>query len=100
MCIRDSILHGVRMTAALLTAESAVTFATERLLRRRGQAGSGELVWKPLAGEPIRWWTSAVCRANDWDRLTQLAVGVIEEALQKHEGWVPLERPPAGHAPA
>lgn len=87
------ILHGVRMTAALLATEAAVTFTTERLLKRRGQSGSKELVWKPLAGEPIHWWTSAVCRANEWDRVTRLAVGVIVEALKTQEKWVPKARP-------
>jgi DNA-binding transcriptional LysR family regulator len=87
------ILHGVRMTAALLTSESAVSLATERLLNRRGQAGTREFVWKPISGEPIGWWTSAVCRANDWDSLTRLAVGVVVNALQAHENWVPHPRP-------
>lgn len=87
------ILHGVRLTAALLTSESAIAFTTERLLGRRGQSGSGEFTWKPLVGEPVRWWTSAVCRANDWDRLTRMAITVIIDALQKHEHWVSMARP-------
>lgn len=81
------VLHGVRMTAALLIAESAVTLTTQRILRRRGHGGLRELVWKKLDGEPIHWKTSAVCRSNDHDPLTALAMDVVIEALQSHEQW-------------
>lgn len=87
------LLHGVRMTAALLTSESAVSFTTERLLKRRGHDGSRELVWKALEGEPLHWWTSAVCRASEWGPTTRAAVNIILEALQTHEGWLPKARP-------
>jgi DNA-binding transcriptional LysR family regulator len=93
------VLHGVRMTAALLTSQEAVTFTTERHLRRRGQAGSGELTWKALEGSPIHWWTSAVCRSYDWDRLSRLAVNVILDSLQQHEQWTPMARPGGGKRP-
>lgn len=87
------LLHGVRATAALLTTEQAVTFTTERHLKRRGQGGSGELTWKPLVGSPLHCWTSAVCRSQNWDRLTRLAVNAILDSLQEHESWVPMPRP-------
>ncbi|MGY2812025.1 DNA-binding transcriptional LysR family regulator [Bradyrhizobium sp. USDA 4506] len=89
------LLHGVRTTAALLTTEQAVTITTEKQLKRRGQAGSGELTWKPLAGSPLHYWTSAVCRSQNWDRLTRLAVAAILDSLQEHENWVPMPRPVA-----
>ncbi|WP_439406540.1 LysR family transcriptional regulator [Bradyrhizobium sp. DASA03076] len=88
-----TVLHGVRTTAALLTSEQALTFTTERLLKRRGHAGSGELTWKPLGGSPLHWWTSAVCRSDSWDRLSRLAVSTILTSLQQHDGWVPMQRP-------
>ncbi|RXG85836.1 LysR family transcriptional regulator [Bradyrhizobium zhanjiangense] len=87
------ILHGVRMTAAFLRTESAVTLATERLLKRRGEAGSKEFIWRPLEGSPIHWWTSVVCRSDEYVGLTRLAVDVIFAALQQHENWVPMPRP-------
>ncbi len=87
--IPQRVLHGVRMTAPLLMAESAVTLATEHVLKRRGHGGSGELVWKPLSGKTLYWRTSAVWRNHDTDPLTQLAVEVLLEALQQHEHWQP-----------
>jgi hypothetical protein len=89
------IRHGIRMTAAMLAAEAAVTLAPERLLKRRGQGGTGELTWWPLEGDPVRTWTSAVCRRSAWDPLTQLAVTELLDALQTHERWVPSQRPAA-----
>jgi DNA-binding transcriptional LysR family regulator len=91
--VPGTIRHGIRMTAALLTAEAAVTFTPERLLRRRGQSGTGELTWKPLEGDPVRTWTSAVCRRSDWDPLTRRAVTEVLAALEAHERWVPSPRP-------
>lgn len=91
--VPPKIHYGVKLTAPILLNEQAVTFVREKLLKRRGQSGSGELVWRPLEGTPIIWWTSAVCRAQDWDRSTRLAMGVISESLQQHEKWVPMPRP-------
>jgi DNA-binding transcriptional LysR family regulator len=91
--VPTKIHYGMKLTASLLINEQAVTFVREKLLKRRGVSGSGELVWKPLEGTPIIWWTSAVCRAQDWDRSTRLAMGVISESLQEHEQWVPMPRP-------
>lgn len=91
--VPSTIRHGIRMTAGFLTAESAVTFAPERLLRRRGQGGTGEFAWRPIEGEPVRTWTSAVCRRSDWDPLTRLAVTELLDSLQAHERWVPNPRP-------
>jgi DNA-binding transcriptional LysR family regulator len=87
------ILHGVRMTAALLRTESAVTLATERLLRRRGEAGSKEFIWRPLEGSPIHWWTSVVCRSDEYVGLTRVAADVVFASLQQYENWVPMPRP-------
>lgn len=91
--VPKKIQHGVRLTAVLLTTETAVTFAAERLLKRRGQSGTKELVWKALEGEPVQWWTSAVWRADDRERLTRVAVDVIVDALKTQERWVPKARP-------
>jgi DNA-binding transcriptional LysR family regulator len=98
--VPPEILHGVRMTAVLLVTHQAVAFATERLLKRRGHTGSGELTWKPLEGTPIHWWTSAVCRTEDWDRLTRMAVNIITDALQQNEHWMPLPRPATKRLPS
>ncbi|WP_439406551.1 LysR family transcriptional regulator [Bradyrhizobium sp. DASA03076] len=87
------ILHCARMTQALLSTESAVTLVPERLLRRRGEAGSKEFIWRPLEGSPIHWWTSVVCRSDECVGLTRVAVDVIFASLQQHEGWVPMPRP-------
>ncbi|MGY4257725.1 DNA-binding transcriptional LysR family regulator [Bradyrhizobium sp. USDA 4516] len=87
------ILHAVKMTAAFLRTESAVTFATERVLNRSGNAGSKDFTWRPLEGSPIHWWTSVVCRSNEYVGLTRLAVDVTFAALQQHEDWVPMPRP-------
>jgi len=87
------IHYGVKLTTTLLINEQAVTFVREKLLQRRGASGSGELVWKPLQGTPIVWWVSAVCRVQNWDRSTRLAMGAISEALQEHEHWMPMPRP-------
>lgn len=95
--VPPKIHYGVKLTAPILINEQAITLVREKLLKRRGQAGSGELVWKPLEGTPIVWWTSAVCRAQDWDRRMGLAMSVISESLQQHEQWVPMPRP-AGRA--
>lgn len=81
------------MTKAFLRTESAVALAAERLAKRRGEAGSKEFVWKPLEGSPIKWWTSVVCRSDQCVGVTRLAVDVILESLQQHEGWVPMPRP-------
>ena len=90
--VPSRILHGVRMTAALLRTESAVTLATERLLARRGDAGSKEFAWRPLEGSPIHWWTSVVCRSDEYVGLTRLATDVVFASLQQHENWVPMAR--------
>jgi DNA-binding transcriptional LysR family regulator len=83
----ERILHGVRMTAALLITESAVTLTTERILRRRLHGGLRELEWKKLEGEPIHWRTSTMRRSFDHDPLTALAEQVVVDALQNHEQW-------------
>jgi DNA-binding transcriptional LysR family regulator len=90
--VPSRILHGVRMTAALLRTESAVTLATERLLARRGEAGSKELAWRPLEGSPVHWWTSVVCRSDEYVGLTRVAVDVVSASLQQYENWVPMPR--------
>ncbi|WP_430641821.1 LysR family transcriptional regulator [Bradyrhizobium macuxiense] len=87
------ILHCASMTKAFLSADSAVVLATERLLKRRGEAGSKQFVWRPLEGSPIHWWTSVVCRSNESVGITRLAVNVIFAALQQYEDWIPMPRP-------
>jgi DNA-binding transcriptional LysR family regulator len=91
--VPSRILHGVRMTAALLRTESAVTLATERLLRRRGEAGSKEFTWRSLEGAPIHWWTSVVCRSDEYVGLTRVAADLVFVSLQQYESWVPMPRP-------
>jgi hypothetical protein len=39
----------------------------------------------PLAGEPLRWWTSVVRRETATDPLTKKTVQVILRALEKHD---------------
>ena len=86
------IVNGVRMTAALLVAESAVTFSTER--GYRVPMGSAlDLVWKPLAGEPLHWWTSVVWRRVDDSSTKRMAASLILQALQAHDHWQPMARP-------
>ncbi|WP_439360393.1 LysR family transcriptional regulator [Bradyrhizobium sp. DASA03007] len=98
--VPPKLLHGVKMTAAvLLMTEQAVTLAAQRLLKRSGQAGSGELIWRPLEGSPIHWWTSVACRSHEWGPVTQLAMSVILESLQQHEQWLPMTRPMLSHQP-
>jgi DNA-binding transcriptional LysR family regulator len=87
------VLHGVRNTAALLITEHAVVFTAERTLQRRIHSGLRELVWHPIRGEPVHWWTSVVSRASSWDPLIQRASEAIQEALQVHEGWTQVPRP-------
>ncbi|MBE7416809.1 MAG: LysR family transcriptional regulator [Ideonella sp.] len=87
------ILYGLKLTTNLLINEQAVTFVRKALLKRRGEGGTGELLWKPLAGSPLVWWSSAVCRTQDWGQPTRLALDAISESLQQHEGWVPMPRP-------
>jgi DNA-binding transcriptional LysR family regulator len=87
------ILRGMRMTASLLIAEGAVSFTTENWFQHRARSGTKELVWLPIRGEPIHWWTSAVCPASSWDSLVKHATEVIQQELETHEGWVPAPRP-------
>lgn len=91
--VPSKLLHGLKMTAELLITEQAVMIAAERLLKRRGQAGTGELIWKPLDGSPIHWWTSVVCRSQECGRLTRMAMSIILDSLQQHEHWIPMPRP-------
>jgi DNA-binding transcriptional LysR family regulator len=80
--------HAMRMTAGLLLAEAAVTLRPAVALRTSRDAGKlPDLIWKPLAGEPLKWWTSVVRRKGDADSLTTKAVQVILRALEKHDQW-------------
>jgi DNA-binding transcriptional LysR family regulator len=89
------IEHAMRMTAGLLLSEVAVTLRPAVALRPdRAGAKASDLVWKPLAGEPLRWWTSVVRRETCTDSLTQRAVQLILHALEKHDQW---RRQPSRH---
>ncbi len=87
------ILHGIRLTAALLSGQLAVTFTIERHLKRRGKSGSGEFVWLHLEGEPIHVWTSVACRLADRSEVTDRAIAKIHATLQEREHWIPMSRP-------
>ncbi len=82
------IEHAMRMTAGLLLSDVAVTLRPAVALKP-GRIGTkaSDLVWKPLAGEPLRWWTSVVRRETATDPLTKKAVQIILRALEKHDQW-------------
>lgn len=82
------IEHAMRMTAGLLLSDVAVTLRPAVALKP-GRVGTkaADLVWKPLAGEPLRWWTSVVRRETATDPLTKKAVQIILRALEKHDQW-------------
>lgn len=97
-CNRDGyvpkrVLHGVRMTATLLISEGAVAFTTSALSKTLSVGGLRDLTWKPLVGEPLHWWTAAVCRSSDRDPIICMAVNVVLQALQAHDQWIPKPRP-------
>jgi len=91
-CLPQRILHGVRMTAALLTAERAVAFATPTLLANPAFSGYRELSWRPIEDEPLNWRTVAVCPVHDRDPATREAMGLVLDLLQLHDRWVPVPR--------
>jgi DNA-binding transcriptional LysR family regulator len=80
------IEHVMRMTAGLLLSDAAVTLRPAAALRP-GRAKVSDLVWKPLAGEPLRWWTSVVRRETATDALTKRTVQIILRALEKLDQW-------------
>jgi DNA-binding transcriptional LysR family regulator len=83
------IEHAMRMTAGLLLSEAAVTLRPAVALRASRDADRlSDLVWKPLADEPLKWWTSVVRRKADTDALTTKTVQIILRALEKHDQWV------------
>ncbi|MFK4719169.1 DNA-binding transcriptional LysR family regulator [Bradyrhizobium niftali] len=92
--VPSRVVQSTRMAKAILRTESAVALASERLAKRRGE--TEEFVWKPLEGTPIRWWTSVVCRSDEFAGLKRMAVEVISASLQQHENWVPMPRPAKG----
>jgi DNA-binding transcriptional LysR family regulator len=81
------IEHALRMTAGLLLSEAAVTFRPHVGLHKGRGSRMADLVWKPIAGEPIKWWTSVVRRKGDSDPLTLKTVQVILRGLEKHDQW-------------
>ncbi len=82
------IEHAMRMTAGLLLSDAAITLRPAVALRPgRAGAKASDLVWKPLAGEPLRWWTSVVRREAATDSLTKKTVQIILRALEKHDQW-------------
>lgn len=81
------IEHALRMTPGLLLSEAAVTFRPRVGLRKGRGSRMADLVWKPIAGEPMKWWTSVVRRRGDSDRLTLKTAQVILRGLEKHDQW-------------
>jgi hypothetical protein len=82
------IEHVMRMTAGLLLSDAAVTLRPAVALRQ-GRAEASDLVWKPLSGEPLRWWTSVVRRESATDPLTKRTVQIILQSLEKLDQWRP-----------
>jgi DNA-binding transcriptional LysR family regulator len=83
------IEHAMRMTAGLLLSDAAVTLRPAVALRATRETDkTSDLVWKPLIGEPLRWWTSVVRRKDATDSLTAKTVQVILRALEKHDQWM------------
>ena len=78
----------MRMTAGLLISDAAVTFRPAIALRPSRTGGkASDLIWKPLDGEPLRWWTSVVRRETATDPLTKKTVQAILRALEKYDQW-------------
>jgi DNA-binding transcriptional LysR family regulator len=81
------IEHAMRMTTGLLLAEAAVALRPQ-VAMRTGRAGRmADLVWRPIVGEPLKWWTSVVRRKGNTDPLTLKTVQVILRGLEKHDQW-------------
>jgi DNA-binding transcriptional LysR family regulator len=88
------VVHGMRMTAGMLVAESAVAFATREGVH--GLFGNfRDLKWKPIEGEPLHWWTSAVTRRDNRSSGSGAAMQAIPRLLQKHDSWIEGARPAA-----
>jgi DNA-binding transcriptional LysR family regulator len=82
------IEHAMRMTAGLLLSDAAVTLRPAVALQpSRAASKAPDLVWKPLAGEPLHWWTSVVRRESATDPLTKRTVQIILQALEKLDQW-------------
>jgi DNA-binding transcriptional LysR family regulator len=82
------IEHAMRMTAGLLLSDAAVTLRPAVALNPdRVGAKAADLVWKPLAREPLHWWTSVVRRETATDPLTKKTVQIVLRALEKHDQW-------------
>jgi hypothetical protein len=86
------IEHALRMTAGLLLSEAAVTFRPRVGLHKGRGSRMADLVWKPIVGEPIKWWTSVVRRKSDSDPLTLKTAQVILRGLEKHDQWQRLPK--------
>lgn len=86
--IPRQIFHGIRITSTLLHTEQAVSLTTQRFLRRRGTDGTREIVWRPLEGDPIHWWTSAVCREDEYSSATKTAMEIVLSTLCEKEHWL------------
>jgi DNA-binding transcriptional LysR family regulator len=81
------IEHAMRMTIGLLLAEAAVALRPQ-VAMRTGRAGRmADLVWRPIVGEPLKWWTSVVRPKGSTDPLTLKTVQVILRGLEKHDQW-------------
>lgn len=93
--VPQKILHGVKMNTAHVMDPHAIALTCEWLLLRSDPDKSRDLAWRPLEGEPLHQWTSAVCRSQQWDAMTRGAISIICSALQQHDKWVPTPRPSA-----
>jgi DNA-binding transcriptional LysR family regulator len=81
------IEYAMHMTAGLLLSEAAVALRPQIALRTGRGGQMADLVWKPIVGEPLKWWTSVVRRKGNTDPLTLKTVQVILSGLEKHDQW-------------
>ncbi len=89
------IEHAMRIRAGLLLSEAAVALRPKVALRTGRGARMADLIWRPIVGEPLKWWTSVVRRKGATDPLTLRTVQVILQGLEKHDQW--QQSPRRGH---
>jgi len=84
------IIHGLRMTAGMLMAESAVAFFTQDGVGRLFD-NLADLRWKPIAGEPLYWSTSVVARKDNTHAGVPAAIALITTLLKEYDHWLEAE---------